>query len=66
MDLSGVPAIVTGGGSGLGAATARAMSRKGAKVTVIDISRDNVERVAAEIQGIPTLSTSSRALSMLT
>ncbi|UPJ76860.1 SDR family NAD(P)-dependent oxidoreductase [Bradyrhizobium sp. 187] len=43
MDLSGVPTIVTGGGSGLGAATARA---------IIDISRDNVERVAAEIQGV--------------
>ncbi|EIG61374.1 SDR family NAD(P)-dependent oxidoreductase [Bradyrhizobium sp. WSM1253] len=52
MDLSGVPAIVTGGGSGLGAATARAMASKGAKVTVIDISRDNVERVAAEIHGV--------------
>lgn len=55
LDLSGVPAIVTGGGSGLGAATARALSRKGAKVTVFDISRDNVERVAAEIQGISPL-----------
>ncbi|MFB6465048.1 SDR family NAD(P)-dependent oxidoreductase [Bradyrhizobium tunisiense] len=52
MDLSGVPAIVTGGGSGLGAATARAMAGKGAKVTVIDISRDSVERVAAEIHGV--------------
>lgn len=52
MDLNGIPAIVTGGGSGLGAATARAMARKGAKVTVIDISRDNVERVAAEIHGV--------------
>lgn len=52
MDLRGVPAIVTGGGSGLGAATARAMTSKGAKVTVIDISRDNVERVAAEVQGV--------------
>ena len=34
MDISGIAAVVTGGGSGLGAATARSLAGKGAKVTV--------------------------------
>lgn len=52
MNLSGVPAIVTGGGSGLGAATARALAAKGAKVTVIDVNSENVERIGAEVHGV--------------
>ncbi|MBR1176993.1 SDR family NAD(P)-dependent oxidoreductase [Bradyrhizobium sp. KB893862 SZCCT0404] len=52
MNLEGVAVIITGGGSGLGAATARAMAAKGAKVTVIDVNRDNAEGVASELHGI--------------
>lgn len=51
MQLKDVSVFITGGGSGLGAATARAMSAKGAKVAVFDRSQENAEKVAAEIKG---------------
>jgi NAD(P)-dependent dehydrogenase (short-subunit alcohol dehydrogenase family) len=49
--VSGQTAIVTGGGSGLGAATARALAAAGAKVAVLDIHAENARKVAAEIGG---------------
>jgi NAD(P)-dependent dehydrogenase (short-subunit alcohol dehydrogenase family) len=52
MQLKDVAVLITGGGSGLGAATARAMAAKGAKVAVLDQSKENAEKVAAEIKGI--------------
>ncbi|MRG56590.1 SDR family NAD(P)-dependent oxidoreductase [Phyllobacterium sp. SYP-B3895] len=52
MDENGQTAIVTGAGSGLGAATARALAQKGARVAIIDINLDAAEKVAAEIGGI--------------
>jgi NAD(P)-dependent dehydrogenase (short-subunit alcohol dehydrogenase family) len=52
MELRGQAAIVTGGGSGLGAETARHLARAGAKVAVLDINRESAERVAAEIGGL--------------
>ncbi|MET0876428.1 MAG: SDR family NAD(P)-dependent oxidoreductase [Tardiphaga sp.] len=52
MQLKDVAVFITGGGSGLGAATARAMAAKGAKVTVFDRSAENAEKVAAEIKGL--------------
>ncbi|MHC1548242.1 3-hydroxyacyl-CoA dehydrogenase [Phyllobacterium sp. K27] len=52
MNLEGQPAIVTGGGSGLGAATARLFAEKGAKVALLDINLDAAEKVAREIGGI--------------
>jgi len=51
MQISGTHIAVTGGGSGLGEAVARALSALGAKVTVIDRSADRAGRVAAEIGG---------------
>jgi len=51
MRVSGQTAIVTGGGSGLGAATARALAAAGAKVAVLDIHAENARKVAAEIAG---------------
>jgi NAD(P)-dependent dehydrogenase (short-subunit alcohol dehydrogenase family) len=51
MDVSGIAAVVTGGGSGLGAAAARALAAKGAKVAVLDISLDGAKAVADEIGG---------------
>ncbi|MER9140168.1 3-hydroxyacyl-CoA dehydrogenase [Mesorhizobium sp. M0830] len=45
-------AIVTGGGSGLGEATARALAAKGARVAIFDVSIDRATKVAAEIGGI--------------
>ena len=52
MDIQGQSAIVTGGGSGLGEAVARALSRQGAKVAVLDVNAEGAQRVAAEIGGI--------------
>ena len=50
MELKEVAVLITGGGSGLGEATARAMAAKGAKIGVIDQNKDNAEKVAAEIR----------------
>jgi NAD(P)-dependent dehydrogenase (short-subunit alcohol dehydrogenase family) len=52
LKLNGQAAIVTGGGSGLGAETARALARGGAKVGVFDIDGAKAEAVAKEIGGI--------------
>jgi NAD(P)-dependent dehydrogenase (short-subunit alcohol dehydrogenase family) len=52
MNPSGQVAIVTGGGSGLGEATARALAAKGAKVALLDIGIERAEAVAAELGGI--------------
>ena len=45
-------AIVTGGGSGLGAATARALAEKGAKVALFDINLEAAQKLADEIGGL--------------
>jgi len=52
MELKDLSVLITGGGSGLGAATARAMAAKGAKVAVFDLSGENADNVAREIGGI--------------
>ena len=52
MQLKDVGVLITGGGSGLGAATARAMAAKGAKVSVLDVRKENADAVAAEIKGV--------------
>ncbi len=52
MELKGTSAIVTGGASGMGAATARHLAAQGVRVAVLDLQADAVEAVAAEIGGI--------------
>ena len=52
MQLKDVAVLITGGGSGLGAATARAMAAKGAKIGVLDQNKENAEKVAAEVKGV--------------
>ena len=52
MQIQGQSALVTGGGSGLGEATARELARLGAKVAVLDVNLDNAKKVAADIGGI--------------
>ena len=52
MHIQGQSALVTGGASGLGEATARELARLGAKVAVLDRNQALAEKVAAEIGGI--------------
>jgi NAD(P)-dependent dehydrogenase (short-subunit alcohol dehydrogenase family) len=49
MKIEGQAALVTGGASGLGEATARELARLGAKVAVLDVNAALAEKVAAEI-----------------
>ena len=49
---SNTAAVVTGGASGLGAATARALAAKGAKVAIFDLQAEKGEEVAREIGGV--------------
>ncbi|MFT3720483.1 SDR family NAD(P)-dependent oxidoreductase [Pseudorhodoferax sp.] len=51
MDIAGKVFIVTGGASGLGEGTARALAAKGGRVVVADLQADKGEAVAREIGG---------------
>src|SRR5689334_12793468 len=52
MNVKGQAALVTGGGSGLGAGTAKALAAAGAKVALLDVNMDGAEKLAKEIGGI--------------
>lgn len=52
MDVSGHAAIVTGGASGLGAATAKALAAHGAKVAIFDLNMEAAQKMANEIGGM--------------
>ncbi len=52
MEIPGAAAIVFGGASGLGEATARALAARGAAVTVADLNAQRAEQVASEIGGL--------------
>ena len=52
MNLEGCSAVVTGGASGLGAATARLLASQGVKVAIFDMNAEKGEAMAAEIGGV--------------
>ena len=52
MDIAGHAAIVTGGASGLGAATARMLAEAGAKVAIFDVNQKLAAELAIDINGI--------------
>ena len=52
MNIEGISAVVTGGASGLGEATARELAVRGAKVAIFDRDADKGEKVASDIGGI--------------
>jgi NAD(P)-dependent dehydrogenase (short-subunit alcohol dehydrogenase family) len=49
MQIQGIGAVVTGGGSGLGEATARALAARGARVAILDLGRSKGAEVAKSI-----------------
>ncbi len=52
MKLDGISAVVTGGASGLGEATARALAGQGVKVAIFDLNREKGEAVASALGGV--------------
>ncbi len=52
MEIRGHAAIVTGGGSGLGGATARMLAAAGAKVAIFDVNQQAAAEVATDINGL--------------
>src|SRR5580692_10623574 len=53
--LDGKVALVTGGASGIGAATARELTRAGAQVLIADLNLDAAKGLAAELRGAKAL-----------
>lgn len=51
MQLDGIAAVVTGGASGLGEATARALAAAGATVTILDLDDERGKALASELDG---------------
>jgi 2-hydroxycyclohexanecarboxyl-CoA dehydrogenase len=66
MRLEGRIALVTGGASGIGAATARRLAAEGARVAVADIDESGAAAVAAEIDGTAVYMDVSDAASAVT
>ena len=52
MDINGISAVVTGGASGLGEASARLLKQRGAHVVLIDLQEDKGEALAKELGGV--------------
>jgi NAD(P)-dependent dehydrogenase (short-subunit alcohol dehydrogenase family) len=52
MQLEGAPTLVAGGASGLGAATARELASRGARVAVVDLDGDKAAALAGEVGGL--------------
>ena len=61
MQLKDQAAIVTGGASGLGAATVRRLAAQGAKVAVCDLNADLAQKVASETSQITATPSASSA-----
>jgi 3-hydroxyacyl-CoA dehydrogenase / 3-hydroxy-2-methylbutyryl-CoA dehydrogenase len=51
MKLEGTPALVAGGASGLGAATAKLLAERGARVAIVDLDGDRANALAEELGG---------------
>ncbi|MFG1192075.1 SDR family NAD(P)-dependent oxidoreductase [Xanthobacter flavus] len=52
MKLDGIAAVITGGASGLGEATAKALAERGVKVAIFDLNREKGEALAAALGGV--------------
>jgi NAD(P)-dependent dehydrogenase (short-subunit alcohol dehydrogenase family) len=54
MKIENLTAVVTGGASGLGYATAAALAARGAKVAILDVNADAAAKAAKELNGFST------------
>lgn len=61
MQIKGTIAVVTGGASGMGAATARFLAEKGAKVALLDVNESQLTALAREIDGLAIVCDVTRA-----
>ena len=52
MNVDGLAAVITGGGSGIGAECARVLAKEGAKIAVLDLNLEGAREVAAECGGV--------------
>jgi NAD(P)-dependent dehydrogenase (short-subunit alcohol dehydrogenase family) len=52
MELRGIGALVAGGASGLGAATARELADRGARVAIVDLNEEAANERANELNGV--------------
>jgi 3-oxoacyl-[acyl-carrier protein] reductase len=50
MQIKGSAAVVTGGGNGIGEAVVKYLAGRGAKVAVVDIAQDNIDRVVKDVR----------------
>jgi NAD(P)-dependent dehydrogenase (short-subunit alcohol dehydrogenase family) len=52
MELAGISAVVTGGASGIGAASARALTKRGARCVLVDLNDELGQALASELSGL--------------
>ncbi|HJM98209.1 MAG TPA: SDR family NAD(P)-dependent oxidoreductase, partial [Acidimicrobiales bacterium] len=52
MDLTGASAVITGGASGIGEASARKLEELGARCVIVDLQEEKGEAVAKELGGL--------------
>ena len=52
MEITQCAVLISGGGSGMGEATARRLHQQGAKIAILDINKESAKKVADDIQGI--------------
>lgn len=64
MNMNGLAAIITGGASGMGKATATMLTKNGVKVALLDVNQTAAEKTAAEINGIGILCDVTKAESV--
>ena len=62
MQIDGRAALVTGGGSGLGAATARMLAERGARVVLLDTDLDDVNSLRRRWRYPPSASSTPSSL----
>jgi NAD(P)-dependent dehydrogenase (short-subunit alcohol dehydrogenase family) len=53
MDLNGKVAVITGGASGIGLATARQLTARGVDVVLVDVEREALDRAAGTLRALP-------------